>query len=453
MRKSSISGWKDVFSFTLIQTLKNRAFIISYIILLLLAAVSMPILNMVTSGSEEDPNAPSPVYKVYINNQTSLTGTDFAKYLEEHLLRSQQPEDQAYTEIAFVTMAEDVQTVTDRIETKETDSVLLTMNENDGMYSLDFQKAGKGPVKDNNLAALANVLLSKFTDYKLSTLGITKEQESMLEAPISSEVSLTDTNGDVIVKEDTSISFSEYWFIYGILFVVMMVNIMASTQIANSIVTEKSTRVIEYLLMSVKPLAIMVGKIIAMLTAVLLQMISIVAFLFISNGITARLSSGSGETVLSQYLPSNIFENLNFLNIIICFLVIILGMIFYAALAGLAGATVSKIEELREGLTLFTIVNLIGVYVGLGAAGTLMGSGVNAYVVFTFLFPLSSPFLLPGAILIGKVSLPILAASILLQIVFIVLLFLFVARVYETLILHTGNKIKMKDLFKISKTA
>jgi ABC-2 type transport system permease protein len=194
----------------------------------------------------------------------------------------------------------------------------------------------------------------------------------------------------------------------------------------------------------------MVGKILAMLLAVLIQMGSMVALLFISNSASAALTSG--DSLLSK-LPANIFDNLNILNIIVCFITILLGFVFYAGLAGLAGATVSKIEELSEGLTLFTFVSLIGVYIGLGAANVLMGSGENAYVTFALMFPLSAPFILPGAILVGKASIPVIAAAIALQIVFILLLFKFVAKVYETLILHNGNTIKLKELIKLSRTA
>jgi ABC-2 type transport system permease protein len=232
----------------------------------------------------------------------------------------------------------------------------------------------------------------------------------------------------------------------------MMVNIMASTQIASSIVTEKSTRVLEYLLTSVRPLALMVGKILSMLTVVVLQIISMMIILFLSNKVSTLISSSNGETVLAQLLPKNIFQNLNLTNILFCLILIVLGMIFYATLAGLAGACVSRIEEINEGLALFSFANLIGAYIGMGAASVLMASGLNAFVIFSFLFPLSSVFLLPGAILIGKVSLPIVAGAIVVQLIFIMLLFKFVAKVYETLILHNGNTIKIKELIKISKT-
>jgi ABC-2 type transport system permease protein len=442
MKKSNITGWKDVFKFTLLQTLKNRAFIISYIILLFLAMVSMPLINMFTSQNEEDPNAPSPVKKVYIQNETTLPDLDFSG------LHEQKP----FEEISFEAMTEDYDAVANRIEESEHESVIFTITENEGMYSLSFVKASSGPIKDHNLESLGSAAAEEFESLKISALGITEEQTTMLNAKVATTVSMVDVEGNPIVKEDTSISNSEYWFVYGILFAVLMVNSMASGQVATSIVTEKSTRVIEYLLTSVKPLALMIGKILAMLVAVLIQIISMVALLFVSNTLSAKLSSGSGESVMSQYLPSHIFNNLNIPNLILCIVSIVLGLIFYATLAALAGATVSKLEEIQEGLTLFTVTNIIGCYIGLAAANILMGAGDNPFVTFAFLFPLSSPFLLPGSILIGKVGIPLAAAAIALQLIFIFLLLKFVAKVFETLILHNGNTIKPKELFKLSKT-
>ena len=443
MKKSNITGWKDVFSFTLIQTLKSKAFIISYILFLVLVMISMPLMNLLNPSKTVDANALSPINKVYVSNQTTLPEMDFSKLLEE----------KQFSNISFVPLAESYDIVADRIEAGEQNSVILTIKESNGLYNMDFVKATKGPIKDNNLTNLGAAVTTQFNTFRIQALGVTQEQLDLLQAPIETFVSKVDVNGVTVVKENTTISMGEYWFIYGILFIVLMVNMLASTQIATSIVTEKSTRVVEYLLTSVKPLALMIGKIFAMLVAVLLQMVSMVVIALISNKVTAMVTPGNGKDYLSKILPKDIFQNLNIVNILTCFILIALGMIFYATLAGLAGATVSKIEEISEGLMLFTMTNLVGVYIGLGAISALMGAGDNAFVTFSYLFPLSSPFVLPGAILIGKASLLIAAGAIVLQLVSIMLLFKFVATVYETLILHNGTRIKLKDLFKISKTA
>lgn len=438
MKKTNITGWKDVFSFTLIQTLKSKAFIVSYVILLSLVCISMPIISLITTNSE-DTETVSPINIVYVNNQTTLPQMDFS-WLKGN---------EKMSNITFEPMQEDYDTVADRIEVGETDSVILTISDKKGMYFLDFVKATGGPVKDSSLNSLGAAVLEQFNMFRIETLRITPDQNTILQAPVTTTVTMVDASGNPIVKKDTSITMNEYWFIYGLIFIVLMVNIMASSQIATSIVTEKSTRVVEFLLTSVKPLALMIGKIIAMLTAVLLQMASMVVMVFISNKITAIFLS-KGTNILSNTLPANIFQNLNTLNIIFCIISIALGLIFYASLAGLAGATVSKIEEISEGLMLFNLTNIVGVYIGFGAASSLM-NGENAFVTFSFLFPLSSPFVLPGAILIGKASIPIIAGALGLQLVFIILLFMFVAKIYETLILHNGARIKMNDLFKIYK--
>ncbi|MEG0775268.1 ABC transporter permease [Clostridium sp.] len=441
MNKGNLTGWRGVFNFTLIQTLKSKAFIISYVILIVLMLISMPLIRLITTDRSSDISSPSPVKKVYVNNETALPDMNFSEILKDSKL----------SHITFEPIKEDLNMISDRIQDKEKESIILTITESQDKYSLNFIKASDGPIGENSLQLLASAVTHQFEIFKINVLGIEDEQLTMINAKVSTNVYMADVNGVEIIREDTSISNGEYWFIYGILFIVMMVNIMASTQIATSIVTEKSTRVIEYLLTSVKPLAIMVGKIMAMLTAVLLQVISMIVILFLSNRISSVLSSNNVESVLSQYLSNDIFQNLNIINIVFCLIVIVLGMIFYATLAGVAGASISRLEEMNEGLTLFTLTNIIGAYIGIGAASVLMASGLNSFVFFSLLFPLSSVFILPGALLVGKATLPIVAGAIALQVIFIILLFKFVARVYETLILHNGNKIKIKELLKISK--
>lgn len=441
MKKSSITGWKDIYSFTLIQTLKSKAYIISYIIFLVMALASMPLISLLTSSGDKEEVTKSPVTMVYVYNNTTLPEVDFSPVHEDENL----------SHITFIAATEDYETVSERIESNENTSVILNITDDTNAYLLSFVKASEGPVSDSSIQLLATAVQKCYENYKVNVLGITEEQLAMIHSKVETKVTMTDTLGSEIIEEDTSISHNEYLFIYVILFVVMMVNVMASSQIATSIVSDKSSRVIEYLLTSVKPLAIMVGKILAMLTAVLFQVMSLFIVALISNKITAILLT-DGENILDQYISKDILSNINIFNLLLCLILIALGMIFYATLAGLAGATVSRIEEASESLTLFTLANLVGVYIGMGAVSVLLGSGENAFVYFAFLFPLSSTFILPGAILAGKVSLLLVAGALVLQIIFVILLFRFVAKVYETLILHNGNKIGLKELIRMSKT-
>lgn len=440
MKKSSITGWKDIYSFTLVQTLKNKTFVISYVIMLVIVLAMVPVINLITSNSEEDIGKSS-VEKVYVINETNIPSMDYAVIAEDETL----------SHIVFEDTSEEHGVIAARIEEQENDAVILIISDAMGLFSMHLEKTTKGSVEDSDLEYLSNIISATYKDYALNVMGITNEQLALINAPVYSIVSNADAGGEVIMEEDTSITSGEYWFIYALLFIVMMVNIMASTQIATSIVTEKSTKVIEYILVSVRPLAIIVGKILAMLTVVILQMGS----LFLASAISLKLPAlitGKEADGIMKFIPTDLFHNFNVFTVILCLLSIGLGLMFYGTLAGLAGSTISKLEELNEGLTLFTFTNIIGAYIGIGAANVLMVSGTNAFVTFAFLFPLSSPFLMPGAILLGKISIPLVALAVVLQIVFVILLAKFVAGIFEILILHNGNKIKVTELFKISKT-
>ena len=127
-------------------------------------------------------------------------------------------------------------------------------------------------------------------------------------------------------------------------------------------------------------------------------------------------------------------------------------MVLYATLAGLCGATASRLEETSESLTLITMTSLIGFYIGFGAAGTLMASGDNPFVTFALIFPISSAFLLPAALLIGKADLWIALIAIAVLLLSIVLMFKFVAKVYESLILHNGARLKYKEVLAMARS-
>lgn len=440
MKKSSLTGWKDVFSFTLAQTIKSKSYLVSFLIMLIIAIGVMPIISMI--NNDEEPKK-SYIEKVYVNDESKLSDSGFLPTIE----------DENYQHIQFVTLNEDYDALLKRIDQEETTSVVLNITYNPiGEYKLHFTKSSNGQVSKNETKMLGNLVQESFHTYVMDATAVTEDQLKFIYSETLTKVTATDVEGNEVIKEDTRISQAQYWFIYGLFFFILMIINTSSSLIATSIASDKSTRVVEYLLITVKPLALMIGKILAMLVAVIGQMSVLIICVVLSNQVTASVFSSGGESLLEKYLPSSIFASLNILNIIICLVVIALGLTFCGTLAGLAGATVSKLEELNEGMTLFMVVNMVGAYIGLGAAVALMGSGMNAYVIFALLFPISSPYILPGAILIGNVSLPIAAGAIVLQMIATVLLLRFVANVYETLILHNGNTISFKALIKIWKS-
>ena len=447
MKMSNITGWKDVFTFTLIQMLKSKAFIIGYIIFITFALLVFPVMNFVLDSDEEDEGLIK-IKSVYLFNETEITDVDFDKISNLEI---------AVNDLKFITEDKNYEDVLEQIETDKEPNVALKITKDEGTYFLHFTKSTSGVVKNTELELLGNTVKESFERAIVDYADVSDEQLKVVKSQVTSRISTIgkeiDSEGNEIAVEDTSITYNDYWFLYGILFALLMITIMSSSKIATSIVMEKSSRVIEQLLISIKPLAIVVGKTLATLTAVLLQFVSIIILAFISNKITNNIMDAQNSNVIENYINADIINNLRVDNILICLIIIALGIIFYATLAALAGSTASRIEEISESLMLFTFASLIGAYVGMGAAGSLVGVGDNPFVYFALLFPLSSPFILPGAVLLGKSPIFITVISVILLIISIILLFNFTAKIYEMLILHTGNRIKIKELLKMAKNS
>lgn len=438
MKKDSLRGWKSVFSFNVIQTLKSRSYRISLLIMLALTLLSMPLLNLfLLKDSAEGPEQ-SVVKRVYLYNMTMYRDFDVTEQLSE-----------GYRHIVLEETAEDMEMLKKRICEEETDSVILILTEDEQNVYLQFLRAPEGDVTAAELQTLGKSVEKAYLEKKMEVLSVPEEQMKRLKKEVIASAQVVDTE-HTLVLEDSSISDSEYWFVYGILFAVLMISVMASTSVATSIVKEKSSRVIEYLLTSVRPLAIIVGKVLASLTTEMLKIVLLLAAGLISTKIGAALS-GTGSNALAQYLSPEILNNLKFFPLLLGLLTAGAGLVFYETLAGLCGATASRMEETNDSLMLFTVTALVGAYIGMGAAGSLMGIGDNAFVTFALIFPLSSSFLLPGALLVGKADAAIALVAVAVLLLSIVLMFLFVARVYETLILHTGTRIKMKEVLAIAK--
>lgn len=438
MRKDSCKGWKNIFSFTLIQTLKSKAYRGGLIFMVVLLLVSVPLMNLLMGNAAMDGSEGTDIEKVYVVNATMYRNLDILPELPE-----------SYRKILFETTTETPERIQQRLVGDETEAVLLVLAEDENASYIQLVKSPEGSVADYELQILGQGIANAYSKARIRTLGISEQQIAYLSTSVAASTGIVDTEKALLV-EDSKISQSEYWFLYIVMFVILMTSVMSSSQVASSIVSDKASKVLEYLMTSVRPLAIIVGKVLSMLLAALIQL----AVMFLAGFVSTQLGkivSGGAPNAISQYISPEILAHLNPGTILIGVAVAVLGMVLYAILAGLCGATVSRMEEVSESLTVLTISSLVGFYIGIIAAGTLMGGGDNVFATFALLFPLSSAFLLPGALLVGKANVWIAALSGLILLVSIVLLFRFVARVYETLILHNGKRIKMKELFAISK--
>ncbi len=148
----------------------------------------------------------------------------------------------------------------------------------------------------------------------------------------------------------------------------------------------------------------------------------------------------------------SLLSGVNVPNVIIAILLILAGILFYSIIAGVAGASVSKLEEMAEGLKLYQFVMITGSYMGIFLCIIQLSGGGNEMLTNIFcIFPISSPFIAPVSILLGKISMGCAVLGLVALLICVAGLFLFASRVYESLIFYNGKVLKTKDILQIAK--
>lgn len=443
MKNNDLYGVKHVYEFTLVQTLKSKYFKTLTIILCALALISMPAVEIITNGMENSAKT-SDITKVYIIDESGVLEADYRTINIEH---------EKYENVKFEYTDKTRGEIEEEIASENNGTIFLHISQDEGSYKMNYFRTPEGKVSEFEVYDLASLITGVYKNNLSKSLGITAEQTAKLEEPIFSEVETYSTETEV--DKGVHIDFSQYNIVFVFLMIAIMLVSYGGQGIASSIVTEKSTNLVEILLTSIRPMAVIIGKIFAMLTTTLMQMVLLLGCLGLS-GLAYSIIFRSGNFLpdyIDDAIGSNLLENLTLTNLILALIIFILGFIFYSFIAGIVGSTVSKLEELNEGMVAYNFTAIIGSYIGLGVLSAgMVGAVSSTYANFAFIFPLSSVFITPSFILLGEVSTHIALLAIVALLICIFLLMKFTARIYHTLILYSGNRIKIKDLIAIFKT-
>ncbi len=460
MKKSEYTGWQEVFRFSLIQGMKAKAYKAFLIIMAVVLIFSQPVMAFINSMDKEDAYH-SEVTDFTIYDEVGLP-IDYTKALSEEGF-----EDIKINTTPTMSFDDHVKLLEEKSKDKESEKskeIILHMTyEEAGYFNLTFVKASNAALKDSDCQQVVDAFRSYFDEERIHAIDITQEQMDFLNQPVDTKLEFVTETGEVVSEEEEAeaLSLEEYMVImFGIVIVVMIINLSGSN-VANSIVTEKSTKVVEYLMINVRPMALITGKILASLLLVLIQF----AVMGIAYGISGMLKmilfpdavketvnavANGSEIELSAILK--LISDISILELVVALAIILCGIMFFCILAGLAGASVSKLEEIAEGLKMYTMAMLVGAYLGMGMCMLMMNGGDNQlFVNICSLLPISSPFVVPACVLLGKVPMSIALISMVILLVVTGLLFSFTAKVYESMIFYNGKALKLKDILQIAK--
>ena len=457
MNKSDITGWREVFSFTFAQTVKQKSYAIFLVIFSVVALFYSTVTAIIKQvGDRKESKAA--VSEVVIFDETDLQ----IEYKDVFTSKK-------YRNVTVVSNpSKSIEEYEKQMEENADDTMLIkiTFDKEYEQYDMLFVLGKKISMSEIAKVDFSDEFCDFFREASIEAVGISKEQRDFVKTPITREVKELSETGEVIEKKKEGISYTDYFITLAFLMICMMLINISGNQIALSIVTEKSTRVIEYLALNVRPLALIFGKLLASIVTSLLQMITVgfcyIASPIVSNMLTPRilkwffgitLSAESNTEIADETLANSVkmIHGIKIEYIFLALIFMVLGIIFFGIIAGLLGACASKMEEMQETMSLFQILLVFGCYADMALIVIQISGKANPILSkILSICPVTSPFLVPCNMLLGKMSCPLILASFLAMIVVIVLLFLLTANVYEAMIFYNGKALKIKDIISLA---
>ena len=198
--------------------------------------------------------------------------------------------------------------------------------------------------------------------------------------------------------------------------------------VATGVIEEKSSRVVEVLLSTIRARHLMAGKIVGIGTLGLLQLILIAIFAVSLATVTGAIDIPA-DSLSAAALTVGWF---------------VLGFSFYAALFAVAGALVSRMEELQNAIVPINLVVFASFFISIGAVDD-PNSGIAR---IASLLPISSALAMPVRMVLGSATTWEIAASLAIVIGSTALLIPLAGRVYAGAILRTGARVKVRDAWR-----
>ncbi|MBB5807410.1 ABC-2 type transport system permease protein [Saccharothrix ecbatanensis] len=201
------------------------------------------------------------------------------------------------------------------------------------------------------------------------------------------------------------------------------------TMVAQGVVEEKSSRVVEILLATLRPWQLLLGKVIGLGAVGLLQLVLI-------GGIGLALSSVSGVIDVAGVAGGALATGL---------LWYLLGFFLYATIFAAAASLVSRQEELQSVLTPISMSIVVAFVVGINL---MITDPTGTTVTVLSLLPPFAPILMPGRMAMGAAPTWQVLLAIVLALAAVAAITWLAGKVYSNAVLRTGARVRLRDVLR-----
>ena len=225
-------------------------------------------------------------------------------------------------------------------------------------------------------------------------------------------------------EESDSRTFVAY---FGLLLLYLAV-LLYGTWILTGVTEEKSNRVVEVLLSSIRPWQILGGKILGIGSLALLQLLGTIGAALIALRVTGAFD-----------LPP--IEITSVLNLLLWF---VIGFLIFAVLFGAAGSLVSRTEEANTIAMPMSMAAVVGFFVSITALND--PDGVVA-TIFTFV-PITAPFVVPVRTALQSIPVWQYSLALVVCLASIGVLTVLAGRIYAGGLLRYGGRVGLREAWQ-----
>ena len=200
-------------------------------------------------------------------------------------------------------------------------------------------------------------------------------------------------------------------------------------RITSGVVEEKSSRVVEILLSSIRPTQLLIGKVLGIGATALVQVAALVAAFFI-------VASATGSSVLHGAAAG---------VVVVGAVWMVLGYALYCTMFAAAGSMVSR-ESDANNITFPVVIPLLVAYV-LSFNVIFSASGPGFYKALAYI-PLTAPIASTVEYAIGQIGIIQVVISVVICGALTVVLARVAAKIYENSILRTGARVTLREALK-----
>ena len=241
-----------------------------------------------------------------------------------------------------------------------------------------------------NMALVSHVtesLNDTLTAVKIASMGVPNLDKMVKEAQVDIDVNSVKLGDDGTESEASTTAAMVLGMVLA--FITYMFVLTYGAMIMNSVIEEKTNRIVEVIVSSCKPFQLMMGKIIGVALVGLTQFL--IWAILISVAVGGLGISLANDQMSDLAVVFNAIQSVNLVSIFTCFVVYFLGgYLLYASLFAGFGSAVDQASDASQFTSPIIIVMVVALYAGIGCMENPNGS----MAMWCSMIPFTSPIVM-----------------------------------------------------------